>query len=152
MLSYLFRMKIPIVLLLLILSGCAQKSGVSMPQDLVVKIDTALNLYAIETLTNSPRFDRVLEGDALESAIQTQELVTSLGLIQLGHSSFSETTLISADQFESCLDVSATRFVYENGEDFPMPERMERQLIRAKFTERSSEVKINLLEMVGREC
>ncbi|MCF8529455.1 MAG: hypothetical protein K9G13_06085 [Aquiluna sp.] len=145
-------MKISIVLLLLILSGCAQKSGDSIAQDMVVRIDTALNLYAIEASTNSPRFDRILEGDALESAIQTQELIASMGLIQLGHSSFSQTTLISADQFESCLDVSATRFVYENGEDFPIPERMERQLMRAKFVERSSEVKINLLEMVGREC
>lgn len=152
MLGYLDSMKIPILLLLLILSGCSDKTNVSIPDGVVLQIEKGLDRYALEASSASPKFDLVLEGDALASAIQTQELVESIGLVQLGQSSFSQTRLISTDQFESCLDVSATSFEYENGEDFPMPERMERQLIRAKFSQQSSGVKISLIEMVGQEC
>lgn len=145
-------MKIPIILILLALAGCAQNSADSNSKILVEQIETALDGYATEVSSKAPRFELFLEQGALESANQTQELVASMGLVQLGQSYFSQTRLISADQFETCLDVSGTSFVYENGDYFPIGERLERQLVRAQFVERLSAVKISLLQMVGEPC
>lgn len=88
-----------------------------------------------------------LTGSALVSALETADLIESLGLKTNGISKFSKTENLGDNRYRSCLDVSETSFVDASG----MPvflDRLERQ--RVLVTMRQG--KISELELEGEQC
>jgi hypothetical protein len=126
-----------LLLLPLVLTGCS--SG----QDVV---EATLNDYAIAA-ANQSDLTRFLSGDALESAIESEQLLRELGLKSYGASTFSLTRELGGDRFESCLDVSATSFRDAAGEEVLL-ERKERQIVNLWI----QEGKISDLRLSGEPC
>ena len=111
-----------LLLITLLLSGCTTSA---------TSAEQSLNKYALAA-ANGYEFDELLVGQALESALETRELIATLGLESFGSSRFSQTKSIGQDRFSSCLDVSATSFRDANGEQLLL-DRLERQLVLVKF-------------------
>jgi hypothetical protein len=111
-----------LLLITLLLSGCTTSPN---------SAEESLNQYALAA-ANGYEFDELLVGQALESALETRELIAALGLESFGASRFSQTKSLGENWFSSCLDVSATSFRDANGEQLLL-DRLERQLVLAKF-------------------
>jgi hypothetical protein len=109
-------------------------------------VESMLNDYALEA-ANQQDLSPYLVGDALKSAIESEELLSELGLIGFGASQFTLTKQLEDDLFESCLDVSATSFRDLAGEIVNL-ERKERQLVRVNITAG----KISNLQLTGATC
>lgn len=111
------------LLLLPILTGCA-----------VVDIDgvaNSLNQYA-QTATTVSSLDQVLTGSALQSAVQSAQLLEKLKISQSGVASF-ELQQASGGQARGCLDLSNVQFLSPSGE-YLSPQREPRVRFSAKYT------------------
>lgn len=111
-----------LLLITLLLAGCTSPAS---------SAEQSLNQYA-QAAANGHGFDDLLVGQALESALETRELISELGLESFGTSRFFNTKHLGADRFRSCLDVSATSFRDSNGERLLL-DRLERQLVLVRF-------------------
>lgn len=123
---------VPVILLM----GCSN----------VEPAETVLNEYASVAMEHSLLKDH-LTGSALTSAIETADLIESLGLRPSGKSHFSNTRKVGANRYESCLDVSATKFFDASGAPVFL-NRLERQRVLVTL----SEGKISELELAGEPC
>ena len=108
--------------------------------------EKVLNDYAAVAMEHSLLQDH-LTGSALISAVETADLIESLGLRASGRSHFSHTHKVGKNRYESCLDVSATRFFDASGAPVFL-DRMERQRVVVTL----SEGKISELELEGSKC
>jgi hypothetical protein len=129
-------MRISLVLVLL-LAGCSNSTQTA---------EAVLNDYALAA-ASSADLSSYLTGPALESANQSAELIRELGLTSYGATHFSRTTELAPDLYQSCLDVSETSFRDGYGDLLEL-ERVERQLVEAKF----SDGKVSNLELLGAPC
>lgn len=104
-----------------------------------------LNTYA--AVAQNGELNKVLTGSALESAIQSRELVRELGLKSVGASEFSGTWSLSEQRFVSCLDVSGTSFFSATGEPVVL-DRILRQEVLVSF----EGDKVSEFELTGSKC
>lgn len=125
------------IFLLLLLAGCTGP---------VQSAESVLNSYALAA-ANRADFTAYLSGAALESAQQSEDLLSELGLVSYGSSYFSMTKLIGSHRYQSCLDVSATSFRDANGLELEL-DRIERQLVVVDFVGD----KVSNLELLGEKC
>ena len=145
------------LLIILVVSGCAvaaESTDVdeTFLEPSALELEALLNSYAEEAAKPDPNFNSLLSGDALESAIQTQDLIKSMDLRQLGPSRFSNTRILSKGTLESCLDLGRTGFEDSNGEIISFQDRIDRQLARASFITQESGIKISLIEVGFGQC
>lgn len=127
----------PILLSALLLTSCAS------PELLA---ERSLNKYA-NVASDPIEVSNHLTGEALESALQTIELMAELGLSPRGQSQFSQTLITGDGLFRSCLDVSGTSFVYQDGSPVFL-DRIDRQLVEVSFEDEL----ISDLRLTGAPC
>ena len=90
-----------------------------------------------------------LEGDALESALNSVNLMQELDLIQSGVAKFEDVQSHGSELAEACLDVSSVSFRNSSGREVELENRIPRQVVTLWFNPESK--RIFRLE-VGGEC
>lgn len=111
-----------LLFLVLVLSGCSSQSEL---------VESQLNAYAVGA-SRGADLTQWLTGNALQSAMQSAQLVKELGLTSYGSSRFSETVILDQDLFESCLDLSGVQFRDAGGELLVPPSPV-RQLVEVSM-------------------
>lgn len=126
------------LLSVLMLSAC------SLRPDYQVLLDQyALNAATTEAL---PKY---LTADALESAIKSAELVSALGLQQIGTAIFENLEVRNNSLLSACLDVSNVQFVDSQGQSVELENRVARQSVTVWLEDSSGSLKISRLETGG---
>lgn len=95
-------------------------------------VEDQLNAYAAIS-TDRAQLPLHLSGAALESAIESLDLLDELALVSRGASSFTDTQRLSNNRYRSCLDVSNTQFFTTSGDPVVL-ERTERQSVEIGLT------------------
>ena len=113
-------MKLTILLILVLLSGCAQSSP-----------EATLNRYA--SLAANGDLSEVLVGSALAQAEKSRDFLRSQQLVQAGRPSFVTTSKQKDGTVLSCLDVSAVQFLDSSGSARPFTRTSDRVLLRVEF-------------------
>jgi hypothetical protein len=111
------------LVLLPILSGCAAVD--------FERVEESLNQYA-QIATKISALEKVLTGGALQSAIESAQLLEELQISQSGIASF-ELQEASAGNAKGCLDLSKVQFVDSSGEFLPL-QREPRVKFSASYT------------------
>ncbi len=113
---YLAQMRLLLALLplSLALASCASQETVSEINPSPDELTLALERYAGMGGSDS-ELDEVLTGSALVSALETQELLDSVGYLRLGRPSF-EVKGLSGESSLVCMDLSGVAIVNAEGE------------------------------------
>jgi len=113
---YLAQMRLLLALLplSLVLASCASQATVSEIKSSPDELTLALARYAVMGSAESD-FVEALTGSALVSALETQELLDSVGYRRLGRPSF-EVTELSSESSRVCMDLSGVAIVNAEGE------------------------------------
>lgn len=111
------------LVLLPILSGCA-------PVDFE-RVEESLKQYA-QSATKISALEKVLTGGALQSALESAQLLEELQISQSGIASF-ELQEASGGKARGCLDLSKVQFVDSSGEYLPL-QREPRVKFSASYT------------------
>ena len=113
---YLAQMRLLLALLplSLALASCASQETVSKINPSLDELTLALERYAGLGGSES-ELGEVLTGSALVSALETQELLDSVGYRRLGRPSF-EVTELSSESSLVCMDLSGVAIVNAEGE------------------------------------
>lgn len=113
---YLAQMRLLLALLplSLILASCASQETVSEINPSLDELTLALERYA-GLGSGESELGEVLTGSALVSALETQELLDSVGYRRLGRPSF-EVTGLSSESSLVCMDLSGVAIVNAEGE------------------------------------
>lgn len=109
-----------------------------------------LNQYAQHAM-NAELLPNYLTAEALESARQSVELVSALGLRQIGNAVFDNVEDRGNGLLSACLDVSNVRFLDRQGEPIELENRQPRQSVTIWLQGESGAVKISRLE-TGMPC
>jgi hypothetical protein len=88
-----------------------------------------------------------LEGDALESALNSVDLLKELDLSQRGVAHFDDVRSFGPELAQACLDVSAVSFLNSSGQVIELENRIPRQAVTLWFNAESK--KISRLEVGG---
>lgn len=99
--------------------------------------------------TDKTMLANYLEGDALESALNSVNLMQELDLIQSGVAKFEDVQSHGSELAEACLDVSSVSFRNSSGREVELENRIPRQVVTLWFNPESK--RIFRLE-VGGEC
>ncbi|MFZ9744580.1 MAG: hypothetical protein ACO3BY_03550 [Aquiluna sp.] len=111
------------LVLLPILTGCAAVD--------FERVEESLNQYA-QSATKISALEKVLTGGALQSAIESAQLLEELKISQSGIASF-ELQEASGGKAKGCLDLSEVQFVDAGGEYLPV-QREPRVRFSASYT------------------
>jgi hypothetical protein len=113
-------MKLTILLILVLLSGCAQSAP-----------EATLNRYA--SLAANGDLSEVLVGSALAQAEKSREFLRSQQLVQAGLPAFVATARQKDGTLLSCLDVSGVEFLDASGAPKSFARTSDRVLLRVEF-------------------
>ena len=108
------RLLLALLPLSLILASCASQATLSEIKSSPDELTLALERYA-GLGSGESELGEVLTGSALVSALETQELLYSVGYRRLGRPSF-EVTELSSESSRVCMDLSGVAIVNAEGE------------------------------------
>lgn len=124
------------------LSGCsAQESA----------FDEVLIGYA-QSAESGYGFDQYLVGEALDSAIQTQELLDELGLTSIGQAEFSGLKPMGDNSATACMNLSAISVVDSFGLLADLPPRANQVAVLLQFQNVNDRLFISNLEVGDASC
>jgi len=124
--------------LIFLLTGCAQEQTA----------EQALSRYLELSDAGLPQqFDQVLTGQAMEAAMQADDVLAELDLIQSGQTEFFDLEQTREDSWIFCLDVSDTKIFDQSGNDLTPPNRPTQLPMMMKVDSSGSATKITQLEI-----
>jgi len=124
--------------LIFLLTGCAQEQTA----------EQALSRYLELSDAGLPQqFDQVLTGQAMEAAMQADDVLAELDLIQSGQTEFFDLEQTREDSWIFCLDVSDTKIFDQSGNDLTPPNRPTQLPMMIKVDSSGSATKITQLEI-----
>ena len=124
--------------LIFLLTGCAQEQTA----------EQALSRYLELSDAGLPQqFDQVLTGQAMEAAMQADDVLAELDLIQSGQTEFFDLEQTREDSWIFCLDVSDTKIFDQSGNDLTPPNRLTQLPMMMKVDSSGSATKITQLEI-----
>jgi hypothetical protein len=133
-----------LLLLSLLLAGCSNPESA---------LQSSLDQYARLTAT-SPSSDlrSVLSGNALAAALESRNLLTELGQLQIGEASFQILKIQSESKALVCLDVSKIQFENQSGEIVQNPIRQEKVELAVTFQKIGPKALISDFQLTGQKC
>jgi hypothetical protein len=135
-------MRLILFLSIISLTGCSAPEAV---------LSDALLGYA-QSAESGYGFDKYLTGEALDSAIQTQELLDELGLISMGQAKFNELELVGKTSAKACMDLRAITVVDSSGLLADLPPRANQLAVLIQFQDIGDQLFITSLEVKGAKC
>ncbi len=135
-------MRLILFLSLVFLTGCSAPGA---------NLHDALSGYA-QSAESGYGFDQYLVGEALDSAIQTQEMLDELGLVSMGQAEFKELELVGKTSAMACMDLSALTVVNSFGLPADLPPRANQLAVLIQFQDINNQLFISSLEVGEAKC
>jgi|AntRauMFilla1563_2_1112583.scaffolds.fasta_scaffold15708_2 hypothetical protein len=135
-------MRLILFLSLISLAGCGSPEA---------DLNDALSGYA-QSAESGYGFDQYLIGEALDSAIQTQELLDELGLVSMGQAEFKELELVGESSARACMDLGAITVVDSLGLLADLPPRANELAVLIQFQDIDHQLFISGLEVRDAKC
>ena len=124
--------------LIFLLTGCAQEQTA----------EQVLSRYLELSDAGLPQqFDQVLTGQAMEAAMQADDVLAELDLTQSGQTEFFDLEQTSENSWTFCLDLSDTKIFDQNGNDLTPPNRPTQLPMMMNVDSSGSATKITQLEI-----
>jgi hypothetical protein len=135
-------MRLILFLSLISLAGCSNPEA---------DLTNALSGYA-QSAESGYDFDQYLVGEALDSAIQTQELLDELGLASMGQAEFKGLELVGETFAKACMDLGAITVVDSFGLLADLPPRANKLAVLIQFQDISDQIFISSLKVGDEKC